>query len=175
VLLLAFMLTPSDSNVGRNVCLLGGPLCRSCRESHQSQYSYRSRAICRNGSLIGTHARLLAFMRKPSDSNLCRNVCLPGDGNEKTWLIYWFPIWRSAGWAPVSSSKVVQARLLAHPGRGSQYRQSPIIGYDPTFRERALTAESVESPGGISPPGAPRTVHDPLESHGSRCSAVAMT
>ena len=33
----------------------------------------------------------------------------------------------------------------------------------------------VESPGGISPLGAPRTVHDPLESHGSRCSAVAMT
>ena len=32
-----------------------------------------------------------------------------------------------------------------------------------------------ESPGGISPPGAPRTVRDPLESHGSRCSAVAMT
>jgi hypothetical protein len=35
------------------------------------------------------------------------------------------------------------------------------------------TAQAVESPGGISPPGAPRTVHDPLESHGSRCSAVA--
>jgi transposase len=33
----------------------------------------------------------------------------------------------------------------------------------------------VESPEGLSPPGAPRTVHDPLESHGSRCSAVAMT
>ena len=33
----------------------------------------------------------------------------------------------------------------------------------------------VESPEGISPSGAPRTVHDPLESHGSRCSAVAMT
>ena len=33
----------------------------------------------------------------------------------------------------------------------------------------------VESPGGISPPGAPRTVHDLLKSHGSRCSAVAMT
>ena len=30
-------------------------------------------------------------------------------------------------------------------------------------------------PGGISPPGASRTVRDPLESHGSRCSAVAMT
>src|SRR5215472_16288936 len=38
---------------------------------------------------------------------------------------------------------------------------------------RLLRTLSVESPGGISPPGAPRTVHDPLESHGSRCSAVA--
>jgi hypothetical protein len=33
----------------------------------------------------------------------------------------------------------------------------------------------VESPGGVSPPGAPRTVREPLDSHGSRCSAVAMT
>src|SRR5215831_12583553 len=38
----------------------------------------------------------------------------------------------------------------------------------------AGTGEVVESPGGLSPPGAPRTVHDRLESHGSRCSAVAM-
>ena len=29
-----------------------------------------------------------------------------------------------------------------------------------------------ESPGGVSPPGAPRTVLEPLGSHGSRCSAV---
>src|SRR6266446_9297781 len=35
--------------------------------------------------------------------------------------------------------------------------------------------ESVESPGGISPPGAPKTVREPLDSHGSRCSAVSMT
>jgi hypothetical protein len=27
-------------------------------------------------------------------------------------------------------------------------------------------------PGGISPPGAPRTVREPLDSHGSRCSAA---
>ncbi len=33
----------------------------------------------------------------------------------------------------------------------------------------------VESPGGISPPGAPRTVREPLGSYGSRCSAVSMT
>src|ERR1019366_3889562 len=31
---------------------------------------------------------------------------------------------------------------------------------------------NVESPGGISPPGAPRSVREPLDSHGSRCSAV---
>ncbi len=32
--------------------------------------------------------------------------------------------------------------------------------------------ENVESPGGISPPGAPKTVREPLDSHGSRCSTV---
>ena len=35
-------------------------------------------------------------------------------------------------------------------------------------------AALVESPRGLSPPGAPRTVREPLDSHGSRCSAVAM-
>src|SRR4029434_1505168 len=40
--------------------------------------------------------------------------------------------------------------------------------------DRGLTGKNVESPRGIAPPGAPKTVHDPLESHGSRCSAVAM-
>src|SRR5208282_122653 len=38
----------------------------------------------------------------------------------------------------------------------------------------AKSVESVESPGGISPPGAPRSVHEPLDSHGSRCSAASM-
>src|SRR6516164_8714931 len=33
---------------------------------------------------------------------------------------------------------------------------------------------NVESPGGIAPPGAPRSVHEPLDSHGSRCSAASM-
>src|SRR5215467_11491914 len=40
--------------------------------------------------------------------------------------------------------------------------------------KRLQISAVVGSPGGISPPGAPRTVHDPLESHGSRCSAVAI-
>jgi hypothetical protein len=50
----------------------------------------------------------------------------------------------------------------------------PESGVKPTCRDSSTDAVD-ESPGGISPPGAPRTVHDPLESHGSRCSAVAMT
>ncbi len=38
----------------------------------------------------------------------------------------------------------------------------------------ALTSAIGESPGGISLPGAPRTVREPLDSHGSRCSAGEM-
>ena len=39
----------------------------------------------------------------------------------------------------------------------------------------AGTRPHVESPGGLSPPGAPRSVREPLDSYGSRCSAVSMT
>src|SRR5215469_3264464 len=34
-----------------------------------------------------------------------------------------------------------------------------------------IWSESVEWPGGLSPPGSPRTVREPLDSYGSRCSA----
>src|SRR6516162_4876011 len=37
------------------------------------------------------------------------------------------------------------------------------------------TSQTVESPGGLAPPGAPRSVREPLDSYGSRCSAVSMT
>ena len=37
-----------------------------------------------------------------------------------------------------------------------------------------LDRHLVESPGGLSPPGAPRSVREPLDSYGSRCSAVSM-
>src|SRR5579864_4291860 len=37
------------------------------------------------------------------------------------------------------------------------------------------TPRFVEWPGGLSPPGSPRTVREPLDSYGSRCSAVSMT
>src|ERR1700738_5203801 len=39
---------------------------------------------------------------------------------------------------------------------------------------RSGTGRFVESPGGVSPPGAPRSVREPLDSYGSRCSAVSM-
>ena len=46
----------------------------------------------------------------------------------------------------------------------------------PTSRRQLwVLAGFVELPGGVPPPGAPRTVHEPLDLHGSRCSAVAMT
>jgi hypothetical protein len=56
-----------------------------------------------------------------------------------------------------------------------------ILGHNPTLsalvRKRTNAgaiglSAMVESPGGISPPGAPRTVRKPLDSHGSRCSAI---
>ena len=49
------------------------------------------------------------------------------------------------------------------------------VGFRQTIAELRVQRDAiVESPGGIAPPGAPKTVRDPLESHGSRCSAVAM-
>jgi 3-oxoadipate enol-lactonase len=41
-------------------------------------------------------------------------------------------------------------------------------------RIASLVLCNVESPGGLSPPGAPRSVREPLGSYGSRCSAVSM-
>jgi hypothetical protein len=43
----------------------------------------------------------------------------------------------------------------------------------PPGERQAGDAES-ESRGGVSPPRAPRTVREPLDSYGSQCSALAM-
>ena len=43
-----------------------------------------------------------------------------------------------------------------------------------TFLRIGAKSPTVESPEGLSPSGAPRTVREPLDSHGSRCSAVSM-
>jgi len=51
------------------------------------------------------------------------------------------------------------------------------VGQDETvyvFAEKEVKITYVESPGGVSPPGAPRSVREPLDSYGSRCSAVSM-
>ena len=42
----------------------------------------------------------------------------------------------------------------------------------PSRRSSIGAAVEGESPGGISPPGAPKTVREPLGSHGFRCSTV---
>src|ERR1700741_3084740 len=44
----------------------------------------------------------------------------------------------------------------------------------PSYSDSAFVTH-VESPGGLSPPGGPRSVREPLDSYGSRCSAVSMT
>ena len=46
--------------------------------------------------------------------------------------------------------------------------------YDPDEATPEALDITVESPRGLSHPGAPRTVREPLDSHGSRCPAVAM-
>src|SRR5262249_22258274 len=80
-----------------------------------------------------------------------------------------------------SSAAVVDDRVYFAAGktvyslnaRNGRLRWRTVICGNPD-RPGCATDAAVESPGGISPPGAPRTVHDPLESHGSRCSAVAL-
>src|SRR6266700_1990628 len=64
--------------------------------------------------------------------------------------------------------------VLVHRVRYCAGASCRLSGYSGHRAERAPSASVAndESPGGISPPGAPRTVHDPLESHGSRCSTV---
>ena len=48
----------------------------------------------------------------------------------------------------------------------------PCVGM--AIDQRSARVQIVESPGGLSPPGAPRSVREPLDSYGSRCSAVSM-
>src|SRR5215510_3087232 len=56
------------------------PWC-SPRKSHRS---CAGKSICRNGSLIGPHALLLALMPRPSGSNLGGKVCLLGRGKSSS-------------------------------------------------------------------------------------------
>src|SRR5271167_5000815 len=62
--------------------------------------------------------------------------------------------------------------LLARNGRGDCSPSCPLL--EVYLPRQPMTAETVdvEWPGGISPPGSPRTVREPLDSYGSHCSAV---
>ena len=61
------------------------------------------------------------------------------------------------------------ACLHAHLLLGPPQLRRMCLSRGSAYGDNTLTGES---PGGISPPGAPRTVLEPLGSHGSRCSAV---
>src|SRR5215469_12530192 len=62
-------------------------------------------------------------------------------------------------------SAKIDAAPTPHRGTRSDSGRSPDDGQP---------SQVVESPGGLSPPGAPRSVREPLDSYGSRCSAVSM-
>ena len=64
---------------------------------------------------------------------------------------------------------------MAHRERGQRLVDMSGIGHEPDIGGHDKIDANVESPEGLSPSGAPRTVREPLDSHGSRCSAVAMT
>src|SRR6516162_7770691 len=59
--------------------------------------------------------------------------------------------------------------------RGVFWRMSPYLTDSRRSGSPAGTSLHVESPRGLSPLGAPRSVREPLDSYGSRCSAVSMT
>jgi hypothetical protein len=69
----------------------------------------------------------------------------------------------------------LEGPFLAQMRSADRARQCLLFGVDRTYRRHHETGAFGESPKGISPSGAPRTVREPLNSHGSRCSAVAMT
>jgi len=77
---------------------------------------------------------------------------------------------------------------LAARSRSREWPESARLAHSPEPRRRSLdrtdtgrsalvagTGLHVESPRGFSPLGAPRSVREPLDSYGSRCSAGSMT
>ena len=79
-----------------------------------------------------------------------------------------------------STFNVVDGRAVKYLSRVAQLDQRTALpdqclhSAEADVRPPRRKSGFVELPGGISPPGAPRTVREPLDSHGSRCSAVAM-
>ena len=125
---------------------------------------------------------------KPLDRRQCRSMARRGAAVRHRAAVHHQPRELETDWMSVPPfTSIAEHRerriayesipdLLVHRDRCT----AKVLGRSPGIAEidrPTSIAEGdahVESPGGISPPGAPRTVHDPLESHGSRCSAVAV-
>src|SRR5450830_1283903 len=84
----------------------------------------------------------------------------------------WTPL--LAGLSPAGMAASLAARSFMTDKFSASSDQCPLLPQERPKWCVAANDAKVESPGGISPPGAPRTVREPLDSHGSRCSAVAM-
>ena len=67
-----------------------------------------------------------------------------------------------------------KVRIESIPAARFRSRERPLSAPSCRYGYVRRAAQVVESPGGVSPPGAPRSVREPLDSYGSRCSAVSM-
>ena len=108
-------------------------------------------AVTQRGGGIRTHRKLLPWMRLTAPRSSRQEAPPPIDD-----------------FYPGCRARRLVSLSVCYRGAISALRQ-----FGKNMLTRSFTVR-VESPGGISPPGAPRTVHDPLESHGSRCSAVTL-
>ena len=121
-----------------------------------------------------------------ADVGLCRCVCLGGPRNAPGVEILRPPrVLRACTHKSAMSVVVAEVELhwsslheISTDGFTSDRVEpaaGPAMSASHPKRPSAMKMRSVakdESPGGISPPGAPKTVREPLNSHGSRCSTV---
>src|ERR1700731_4421322 len=81
------------------------------------------------------------------------------------------PILATEHWIPPA---VTDRMLHVYGGTADQSNALGNLSGAQTAFTLDAAISPVESPGGLSPPGAPRSVREPLGSYGSRCSAVSM-
>ena len=153
---------PNGFSTSANIRVFPSPRKQTPGASGRQSRQWRS---------ASANARLrIARWSSPSAAN---SAWVTGCRDDASWATDGLP---SAADAPLQRSELAKsANPVGSRSAIPDLAVRQLIDRKADSRRMVGTVEVVESPGGISPPGAPRTVHDPLESHGSRCSAVAMT